>query len=306
MPLPNIGSSISLSQVNVELGLSSTATISMNDSAVRTLFGVGGSGTAISMDQGFGKENIFAFSIASNTANVDLRTSALSAGWNGTTKVQCTINSGVVVFSNSVGSYALTISGSFPGGVSLINSGVIVGRGGNGGAGAAMNNFSSFGANGGDGGTGAGPALNVSTAVSITNNNIIGGGGGGGGGGRGGAFGPGCGFSPGNGGGGGGGIGGGTGGAGRGPSGWGDAPSGPGGAGTITAAGGGGSPGGGSGNQSGGAGGSYGASGNTGNSTEGGWSTFRGPFSGGAGGAAVVGNGNITWVSTGQRYGSIS
>jgi hypothetical protein len=38
MPLPSSGS-ISLSQVNVELGLSATATITMNNAAVRTLFG---------------------------------------------------------------------------------------------------------------------------------------------------------------------------------------------------------------------------------------------------------------------------
>ena len=39
MPLPSSGA-ISLSQVNVELGRTSTATISMNETAVRNLFGV--------------------------------------------------------------------------------------------------------------------------------------------------------------------------------------------------------------------------------------------------------------------------
>ena len=58
MALPTTpGSSISLNQVNVELGLSGTATITMNDAAVRTLFGVGGSGTTISMSDGSGKSN---------------------------------------------------------------------------------------------------------------------------------------------------------------------------------------------------------------------------------------------------------
>ena len=47
---------ISLSNVNVELGRSSTATICMNCSGVRTLFGV--SSGSISMSSGYGKSNI--------------------------------------------------------------------------------------------------------------------------------------------------------------------------------------------------------------------------------------------------------
>ncbi len=63
MPLPSSGP-ISLSQVNTELGLSSTATISMGNSNVRTLFGVPSG--AISMSNGYGKANQFAFTISSN------------------------------------------------------------------------------------------------------------------------------------------------------------------------------------------------------------------------------------------------
>ena len=58
MTLPASGNSISLNQVNTELGRTATANINMNDSAVRTLFGVGGSGTIISMSSGFGKSAI--------------------------------------------------------------------------------------------------------------------------------------------------------------------------------------------------------------------------------------------------------
>ena len=54
MALPSSGE-ISLSQVNVELSKASGASISMNDTAVRNLFGVASG--AISMSNGYGKSN---------------------------------------------------------------------------------------------------------------------------------------------------------------------------------------------------------------------------------------------------------
>jgi hypothetical protein len=57
---------ISLSQVNTELGRSATASINMNDAAVRTLAGVGGSGTIISMSNLQGKG---AITLAFNNAS---------------------------------------------------------------------------------------------------------------------------------------------------------------------------------------------------------------------------------------------
>ena len=56
MALPN-NTTISLNQVNSELGRSATANINMNDSAVRSLAGVGGSGTTISMSNLWGKSS---------------------------------------------------------------------------------------------------------------------------------------------------------------------------------------------------------------------------------------------------------
>jgi hypothetical protein len=55
MALPASGA-ISLSAVNTELGLSATAAITMNDAAVRTLFGK--SSGAITMNDGYGKSSI--------------------------------------------------------------------------------------------------------------------------------------------------------------------------------------------------------------------------------------------------------
>lgn len=288
--------------VNVELGLSPTATISMNDAAVRTLFGVGGSGTSISMSQGYGKANQFAFTISSNQTNANLRTLAVNAGWNQSTKVVATIASGVIISSNGTGTPALTVNGSFPGGVDLVNSGVIVGMGGNGGLGAS----SYFSPYNGQPGLAGGLALSVSTAVTITNNNTIAGGGGGGGGG--GNFDSKA-FQTAGGGGGGGGrssaaanSAGGAGGPG------GPYPSGSaGGAGTYSAAGGGGAGGIYSGAiaGTGGSGGGWGAAGATGGNAVG-TSTFYTPGVGGAGGGAVSGNSNVTWVAFGTRLGAIT
>jgi len=58
MALPASGA-ISLSAVNTELGLSSTAAIGMNDSAVRTLFGKASG--AIALGDGYGKSNTIPF-----------------------------------------------------------------------------------------------------------------------------------------------------------------------------------------------------------------------------------------------------
>jgi hypothetical protein len=282
--------------IEIENGGNGTTQISLNDTAVRSLAGVPGSGTTIIMPTNFyGKSNQFSFTISSNTTNVNLRSEAITAGWNQSSALVATINAGVYVYSTSTGSYAMTISGSFPGGLSLVNNGTILGRGGDG---APNDN------NGGSGG----PALLVQSAVSITNasGNISGGGGGGGGGASytycASAYKGGCNYYETiAGGAGGGGIGNGAAGSGAPPCGYGAT------AGTLTTAGSNGGP---SGCGYyyyvgyGGAGGGYGASGGAGSGP--GNCCIGSYGQGGAGGAAVVGNSNITWVSTGTRNGSIS
>lgn len=121
----------------------------------------------------------FAFSLTSASyAGINVRTSALAAGWNGTSKVICTIGGSTQVYSASE---ALVISGSFPGGVTLINNGIIYGLGGSGGNGgnAVVGGFGSSGGGGNNGGAG----LSVYVAATVYNNGQIWGSGGGGGGG---------------------------------------------------------------------------------------------------------------------------
>ena len=95
MPLPSSGP-ISLADVNTELGVSSNATRSLNDATTRSLFGVASG--SISLLNGRGKANQFGLAIAANVANLNIRSAALAAGWNGSSKVVATIDSGVVVY----------------------------------------------------------------------------------------------------------------------------------------------------------------------------------------------------------------
>jgi hypothetical protein len=279
--------------IALELNLSATGTISLNQANVRTLANVP-SGAIIMPTNFYGKSNrvTVAATISANTNNYVVNTAKASGYAAGTTDFTLTINSGIFVGSGSTGSYAMTVDTSWTAGdtVTIINNGTIVGRGGNGGQSVSPISGS------GSGGAPGGPALNVNRAITLNNTNgrIAGGGGGGGGGGWGiiyfgksGAFA--------TGGGGGGGIGVSSGGAGGLAN---AGTGGTGGSGTFTAAGSGGAPGN-TGATAGGNGGGYGSAGSAG--APGNDSTGGGPA-----GAAIIGNVNITYAGTGLRNGSIS
>jgi hypothetical protein len=323
MTLPSAGQ-IALDQVNTELNKTSSTTTSLNDTDVRTLFAKPTANSIISMQDGYGKSNVFNYTInASTAAATDLRSFLISNGWNGTSKVNLTINSGVYVYgviSGGTTYAAMTISGSFPNGINIINNGSIVGASGTGGNGAGIGPYN------GTAGQPGGTAIVALSAVTITNNGVIGGGGGGGGGGRAyqvnissGGKGGGTTDWVAAGGGGGGGQGGrilDTSGA-AGPAGGAyNLPASIGGTGTLTSAGTGGN---GSNNtpylgatyngsqNRGGNGGTLGTAGLGGNGFAiSNYSSFWGPTAGGAAGSAVVGNANISWLATGTRYGAIS
>lgn len=242
----------------------------------------------------------FSFTLTeSSPGTLDVRTRALAAGWDGSSPVQALVAAGTLLGSSSTSAYALTIQGSFPGGVQLVNNGTIAGAGGTGGTQGKSGSLNPTA-----GGAG-GPALYVGVAATVTNaGTLAGGGGGGGGGGTGSTW------------------MGGEGGGGQGYAGGAAGPSGDyvGNAGTTTASGAG-SPtkGGSTGGASAGAGvaGGTGANGNSTNGAGGGggggWGAAGGTggssettgAAGGAGGAAVVGNAYITWATTGTRYGAI-
>jgi len=167
--------------VNVELGRSGTATINMNDSAVRSLAGVPSG--AISMNNFYGKSNAFTFNrtISANTQNYNLLNDMVASGYvNGSAfTANITINSGVYVWSDNT-SLAGFDTGNITGAgtINLNNSGFIIGKGGRGGgnapnAPAPLNRVIVPGLPGG-------PAINTVHPLNITNNSFIAGGGGGG------------------------------------------------------------------------------------------------------------------------------
>lgn len=212
--------------------------------------------------------------IGSDTTNYNLRSAALAGGWDGVKPLLATvtINSGVVVSSNSTSTPAFDTGSGFPAGtqLTLINNGYVCGMGGAGG---------SYGA-----GKPGGAALTAQFSLNVTNNQILAGGGGGGGSGQVSA------------------RGGGGGRTGRFNSEGGYSANVAGPPGTFNSGGApgyGGSPattGPGYANDYGGGGGGWGAAGGSGG----------GLYTGGAGGPSVTGNAYITWLATGTRYGSIT
>lgn len=171
MTLPVSPNSISMSQVNTELGLSSTGSINIGASNVRTLFGKASG--AIAMSDGYGKSNraVISYTYAANTANASLNVAALGGYVAGKSDITITINSGIYLYSTSTATPGLTLSGGAAGDtVTVVNNGYIMGMGGNGG-----------GYSGSVYGPGAGgSAISLGVSASIINNSYIGGGGGGG------------------------------------------------------------------------------------------------------------------------------
>jgi hypothetical protein len=124
MTLPASGA-ISLNNVNVELGLSGTASINMGSAAVRGLFGVASG--AISMSDGYGKSNEFILTSA-GLVNGEKQRQQISVSSFISSGDTMRIPSDIWVWSDNTGIAALTID--IP--CTIINEGKIIGKGGDG------------------------------------------------------------------------------------------------------------------------------------------------------------------------------
>lgn len=183
--LPSSGA-ISFNDVNLQLTRTATASLSLNDSAVRSLFGqLTG---AVDMNTGHGKSAVvpgaIAITLTADVYDYNIKTAVGASYVSGSTHVTLTINSGVVVGSSSLATYALYTGQGWSAGdtITIINNGYIAGRGGDGGIGG----FSGHSGHSGTPGTGTagGPAVAMGWPITLDNTNgyIYSGGGGGGGG----------------------------------------------------------------------------------------------------------------------------
>lgn len=182
MALPTSGP-LSIQQINAEFGRGNNlnayrGTVWYTDA--------GGSGTfssgAISISDFYGKRATsptFSFSISQHIDQANLRSLAVAAGWNQSSAVVATLTGGYYLYSSNVGAAALYIDGSWPGGLTFVNNGYIMGCGGHGG-GIRANLATEFASNVEL--QNGGPAISMGVSCTIQNNSYIGGGGGGGGG----------------------------------------------------------------------------------------------------------------------------
>jgi hypothetical protein len=244
--------------------------------------------------------------IAANINNYVLNTAKVPGYIAGITDVTLVVNSGIVVGSTSTATAGLITDTSWAGTdtVTIVNNGTISGRGGQGGGGSMTNYGNGNDVNGYPGNSG-GPGLRVQFPTTINNlGTIQGGGGGGGGGGLANSYegSPYAGW-----GGGGGGGAGAVAGSGTLIQGNAEYWSAAGATGTLTTGGAGTNicfvQGNGAGAQAHGQGGNGGAPGQTGTAGQAG---LIGPRPGGAGGAAVIGNSMINWITNGTRLGAIT
>jgi len=178
MPIQNSGS-ISLLDIANEFGGSAPHSLSEYYGAAS---GIPASGS-IQLDDFYGASAAFTYTLTSNTQQGNIRTLAVNGGWDGSSNLVFVIDTNVVVWSDNTSIAALTTGTNFPNGLTIVNKGKIMGRGGN----STDTAFYDVGGFVIDAtarpGYAGGPAIELNVPVTIDNSQgYIGGGGGGGGG----------------------------------------------------------------------------------------------------------------------------
>jgi hypothetical protein len=174
-PLPY--SQISVDNLNTELQRTAGSTLTFDDLALRTLTGITGLQTTISMLDMSNKSgrNQVIKTFSANAINQTVNVSLLPGYKVGLTDITIVVNANITISTNGGIPAALVITGVAAGDrVTLINNGIIWGMGGN-----AAYAFSSTLRREATAGM---PAISLGSNITIANYGIIAGGGGGGGG----------------------------------------------------------------------------------------------------------------------------
>lgn len=138
--------------------------------------GIPASGT-LSMGNFYGASGAFSYTLSSDMQEGIIHSIVTANGWDGSSGVEFIIGSGVYCWSDNVSVAGLSTGGPFPGGLTIVNNGYLMGRGGDANSNNPNSPVAGVVINGGAGG----PALDLSVPVTIDNTNgYIGGGGGGG------------------------------------------------------------------------------------------------------------------------------
>jgi hypothetical protein len=165
-------STISANNVNTEILAGGTTTLTFNETRVRELAERPTNASQISMLDLRSKNRIHRLTAPFQNLNVYNR--LRSDGWDGASRVTYSIDPGVYVWSDNTAWAGLDTGGPFPAGLTIINNGYIIGKGGKGGSAVVNQPGLAYGNPGG-------AAIMVSSpGVSIINNGYIAGGGGGG------------------------------------------------------------------------------------------------------------------------------
>ena len=174
MTTPSAPAALSASDINTENGYASNQQMSFDDAVVRSLAGVPGTGTTISMAVLRGKtaRRVLHYTAPKQNANLsnDFPGVPTAYIW------EVYVDPGVYLWSDSTALPGLTTgTGAWPAGLNIINQGYIIGKGGTGGK--------ATGQSSGSIGTPGGPALELHYPATIDNTypaGYIAGGGGGG------------------------------------------------------------------------------------------------------------------------------
>ncbi|WP_412506678.1 hypothetical protein [Roseovarius sp. SYSU LYC5161] len=171
MPLPTTGP-ISLADIATEFGGNPPHSISEYYGAAA---GVPASG-AVGIGAFRSKSAITTFfaTITTSQWELNLYNYLTSQGWDSSSEVEVTVANGVYIWSDNTSVAALKTGGPYPSGLTLINEGFIMGKGGDGG-------YQLADRNGYVAPTTGGPAVELDGPITIDNSSgYIGGGGGGG------------------------------------------------------------------------------------------------------------------------------